>query len=577
MVTAMACARQHAPLPERTELDLLQNDPTNTFSASASSVRASIEEASMGACEKLQQLKDSREGPTQATFSLFGEIKDTEEFNARIDVESSPFTQLFLADFKLMSPAAFFEEAKKEYKAGRLSEFKWQILRMASNSPWALRSLQISATNEKIAKAFPGIFGSSGPLNESLYHQLIQKHLRRAPLLASEMEEAMPILTARVPLFMPVWSQVAEDVRESLSAALTSLNEATSSREGKLERLCGTVLWQRSFAQLLALKGYYSLRTIQSNGKAAFPEISESGSQKVEVGGAFFNRERRVNVALAQETIANYEPADGAFDVAYIPPQGLRGSPVRRSGGLEAQADLLETLVAFYEASSPASAPNMTGIYPLGDIKDPTNDAIVPHEAHQLTLGLLNMSLKNLKHSHIVEINDDAKIRSKDEKATGIALVGSAGHESGTTHIPLRTVLSLVRSVTYLDHALDQFKIAPPEHWAAKSPIYKKEILARLLGSELFSKTELAEYLTEETPILKNSLRRLLYPLAMLLLQYSDDQGNCRTELKWNLKTGQRKTENACSAQQVDLYRKSLTLLGNHGPAPVLLKRAARL
>ncbi|MCM2278155.1 MAG: hypothetical protein NDJ89_08770 [Oligoflexia bacterium] len=573
-----ACSRERVPGATRIEVPVLDGDDSRSLLGSGRAdsepilpVTSALEKPALKACERLESLVASAaSGPR---YSLFGALEEGDGEPAAggvgvqgaIDVTKSPFTQLFLGEtFKLDSPDGFFEKARAEYEAGRLSRVKWFALKAARLFPKIFRKLQLDATHEKVAEAFPGIFGEPGAIQGSLYFSLASRSGGLPPESAreaGELREALPVLSADLPLFPgESFEGLAEDARESLGAAVTSLNEDASTVEGRRERLCGLVLWQRSFAQLLTLKGY---RVPRLEGRA-FPKIEapeKSGeAERIELGGAFIDPDRDTNIALSAETLQTYDPASGrVLEVTSRTPEGIAGKPVQTRGGAAAQLALLESLVHFYEATSPAGSWFENLDRPvLGNLTAPGSRAILPHEMHSLALGMMVMSFKNVAQFHIVKVNAAGTPLRKGQSAAGIALLDRGA--SGRQIIPLPSVLSLIRSQVYLDHALSRLAARPASEWAEKSPAYTAELLAKLTGSDASS--------------LRSGLGKLSLPLALLVLQFSSASGECRSELEWNLDTGKRAAQGACDARLDAERREALELLGRHAQAPLLMRRA---
>lgn len=574
-VSAGACSRERADSQERTLIPSLaelaggslRNGQEGAEPIPPVASPLLREEAS--ACERLEELQSMPfHGARYSVFSYLGAADEGAGVSGAIDVRKSPFTQLFMGEtFKLDTPDEFYDKARAEYKAGRLSRIKWYALKAARLFPDLFRKLQLSATNEKIAEGFPGIFGQAGPVEGSLFYKLAARSGGLGDGRdAAELRDLSSILSADLPLFAGRrWEGSAEDFRESYAAAAASLGKSAESHEGRRERLCGFVLWQRAFAQLLAMKGYRSLRPQDEPAGRSFAPVSDEAATRVPVGGAFIVPGTYDSVVLDAELIQSYDPANGSrLAVVSRPPEGffegMTGSLLQSAGNVDTQLSVLETLVHAFEATSPAG-PWFEGgerRYILGDLVAEGSRALVPHETHSLALGLMVMSFKNVAALNIVKVNAAGTRLSGNQSAAGIALLDDPG--ASREEIPLRRVLKLIRASAYLEQALGKLAARDAAHWSARSPVYTEKLLAQLAGADAAS--------------LKSSLGKLTLPLALLALQYSGPSGECRLELDWDLETGKRVAQGRCDRELEAEYRSALELLGQQAQSPLLIRRA---
>lgn len=571
------CVRTRVPEPQRASFpDLRGGDPGSI--GRIPPVQTPLEQAQATACETLESLRIERARVAGPGFSVFASLsrkscreqRDCAGLEGAIDPASSPFTRLFLGEsFRLDTPEEFYEKARTEYLEGRLSGVLWTLLKTARAFPSVFRSIQLSVTHDKLEDAFPGIFGKDSPADDSLLVKLARKS---GSDLSSE--EELRILTAELPLFGSAtsWDRARADAESALAAAVASTGGSAK------ERLCGFVLWQRAAGQLFALKGYRSpeLRSAGEN-RTRVRKIDGNGFASVEVPGVFLDREAKKGVVLTSELISGYDPAKKAFGVTKLPLAGAY-----EDGGVDSLLSFLEGAIQLYDATSPAAPWFQSGQgYLLGDITAEGNPAILPHEAHGLALGLVVMGFKNLASRHILLVNSAGALKAPGESAAGM-LVADDSEEglqpggSGEIVIPVSRVLSLVRSVVYLDTALKRFGSRKASEWSALSPVYTESVLAQLLGADLFSEEELARILPAEERgnVLRARLSQLPLPLALLMTKFSDETGSCRRNLYWNLRTGEAQAAGLCDEKTRDAYRSALELLGRHSESPALLRRA---
>ncbi len=516
----------------------------------------------VSACEVIEQLSEHNKAGSQG-FSYFHQL--TGDIGA-IDIAKSPFTQLIIAEnFRVPTRREFYKQARAEYKAGRLSRTKWYMLKLAYKTGFKFDSILYSTVNEKLTQAFPGIYGSSEDVSKSLKYSLILKVLNFTESLGMTTNQ---YLSQEVPLFTSSeWMSYPIETQVSLSAAIQNLNfnKAPLNEE---ESLCGLVLLHRGFSQLLRIKGHMSPSIISGTPSWIDPlnEDDNRAFRTVELPGAYSDSEGRAKVLTAEE-IQNYDPSVSPFMLmSHTPQQGSQGPRALLADRLS----LLESLVTFYYATSPM-APWVSEISPylIGDLE--TNPhALLPFEAHSLSLGLLTMEFKNLAMDSIHEINVEGAIRQPDEPAAGVMIAQINGDT--TTTLELNHILQMTRSVVYLEHALNQFKGKSAENIRALHPAYSIELLAQLLGREVLTEKELKKLFPKggfnQSSTLIAQLKKLQLPLAYLLLKFNNN--GCVSTADWNTKTGEITPTEACTPELQEELKATKNILARHSGSPIL-------
>lgn len=518
----------------------------------------------MKACERLEQLgKENREG--KEAFSYLGWAGMNGETSVgHVELKESPFTQLVLGEkFAVDNFESFFEKARKEYEAGRLSATKWLILKTINATGIGREKALFSATNDKLAEKFPGIFGESLTLQSSLHFGLAQR-AAGMPLKADA--AVAKILSTKMPLFPGnrTWQDSAAASRATILAAARGFREATTAApEHVAERLCATVLLNQSFAQLLRIKGLKA--PVILDGEPGAPSRLEKLSSankefaKREVTGAVFDLKALKPVYLENEAIRKYDPAQpdqSLLTVSSAPPgDGKKSGP----GTLGDSLAFMEAMLFAYEATSPASE-QAERRYLLGDIAAEGSAAVLPAEMHSLALGLLTMQLKNVAGLHIKEIKANGSLKREKETAAGIVVTArplppGAG---GSAEVHLADAVRLARVALFLESSLLRLGQKDPAQMKALNDAYSPEVLATLEG-------------------LRQKLATLKFPVVLLMSQMATSKEGCFSALEWNLDTGERKPLGQCSREEKLAAADAFELLGRDAKATLLLQKAQEL
>ena len=558
-----ACGNDRQPLPERS----LGQPVAGTALASRGTSLALLPPEGMrvSACAALDRLAEST--GTGLKFQHLGAVYGYDHgwFGA-VELDNSPFTQMVLGEqFQAGDEAAFYEKAKKEHEAGRIGGMKWFVVNFMKKIG-LLSVVQFKTTNEVLEETFPGIFGTRGALEKSLAWKLAN---RAAVVNDISRDEVSRILTRQLPLF-PVggWDEFAAEVRENLTAAVAGLTRSSEAREN----LCGFVLLQHNFAQLLRVKGFEAPVTLDPYrfGRTPHRRLERLSARAPEFPkqpllGSFTSRRRAM--VLENENITQYDPSRALLGVTQGPP----GSEyAERRGGLAEALAMMEGLLYSFQASSPASPwVKERGTYWYGDVQSPQGPAFLPAEAHALSLGLLTLHFKNMAHRHILRVNAAGRILSAGETAAGFVLDAN-GEGAGTVRMRVEDLARLTRVSTQLVASLDAFFGVADGHWEALNPVYNDQLLGALLGKEFFRSGTPGPAAAQP---LRDSLLSMRFPLALLLVDLAG-QGRCVAELDWNLATGERKAARYCTVAEKALLVETLRNLAGETGSSLLLNRA---
>ncbi|MEQ1876351.1 MAG: hypothetical protein ABL958_06880 [Bdellovibrionia bacterium] len=573
LVLLAACSRDRADGPNRT----FGPQPGDNGPQSPQDVPELPNSLSIGkqsACARLESLRNWARD-RDFGYSFLREIHPTNgKLVGGTDIAESPFTQVYFGEkFAVMSVEEFMKEVEKEYKAGNLSFLKYQAIQAAhaTGSEKAVRFFQYIGTNDKLEQGFPGVFGKTVDLDKSLNFLLMMK----ASATKFDINQHARFVTARIPQFTSAdWPQFTDDARATLQAIIKSGASDPSASDGVTERICGLVLWQRQFAQLLILKGYIQPELfLTEQGNLITKKVNKLSSdypefKKLSRAGAFLDPTNEKTFVLSADDVANYDANKKPLYVAaHVPTFGVQSNRADFGQTL----NLLEGLVYMYAATSPA-APwvKKPADYVFGDIQDQKSPATVPGDAHSLALGLMRMNLKNLAKFHVVKLN-----ASGGELKSGEALAGFIPMEDRTKGVSLSHVIQLTRIAVVLDQALGYFKNGTAETWAKYHPRYDRKTLAMLLGDMLIPSEEVKKVLSPEEyeTILKPTLVNFRLPLATLLTQMATGE-KCVSHLSWDLKTGTRKPTAFCDANEAKDAKAALRMLAMHIRAPFFYQKS---
>ncbi len=465
----------------------------------------------------------------------------------------NPFTEFVLTEnIEVPGDEEFFQLATDRYNSGQLSWLEYNALKLAKSANNGIyRKLKYGAVNDEVESAMPGLFAEGTAFDKSLYGSLMKKATDLSKLdpsfINKYMTQEMPLFTSRV------WSTRSQEMATSLRSALAGVYGPENTFVPAEQKLCGFILMQRLFGQLLALKGYEATLP-KSNGRLAKIDSEELPFDTYDVFGGFTDPQGG-SVILSPDEIANYSPAK---------PLVLNPRPETQGKELEELLSYIESMTYILEATSPVNSWVADNDYLFGDTTNPESPALAPAEAHSLALGLLLIGFKNLAAQNIVFTNAKGQRLAEGESAAGFALINPSV-STDETQLSIKNVTSLFRTVVYLSDLLDRMSQKTPDYLESMNGALTKSTLAQLLGRTMFAQEELDEILGPDGQgsILRNSLTDLQLPLVLMIKRFATMKGFCATDINWNLKTGQVAQDGQCSREDVKEVISALSLLGN--------------
>lgn len=554
----------------------VQNLSAQAQSLRVSPLVSSIENSSITACDRLSDLNknisSSEKNRSSEIFSYFDQLKhDRSGWQGALSIAESPFVQVVLGEkFKVDDVEEFYKKAKAEYEAGKLSGVKWLVVKFM-HSIGSLKSIQYSATNDKLEEKFPGLFGEMGSVESSLHWSLVKRAVNEAEIGSTKTAK---ILTAKIPLFPGdrSWEAFAESAQKSLAAAAKGM-ESTDAKE----KLCSLVLFHQSFAQLLRLKGYSAPQILERDRSAIVSHLEKLSStnpefQKNEKYGSFMSLRSAETVVLDNEDISQYDPTKGILSITSKINDGLESKePANLIGSLS----LMEALISNFEATSPASP--WIKNYFLGDIQG-EGKAILPAEANTLALGLLTIHFKNLAALHIRKITADGRIAGEKDPVAGVLFVSNFPQKN-IAKVKLAELVRFALVISYFENALNNFIKIGAEEVLKKNEGYKIATLVSLFGKNMFTKEQLtqldpkADVSILDRMSLIDNLRALKFPVAVLMSRLASSEKGCFSELNWNITNGNNELSEACSENLKAQAAVAFTVMGRDTGSQLLLKK----
>jgi len=571
LTLGLACSREEATPISRTEITQRSAEQGEFVEGDvALNAPAIFPDSSALACDHLNNLGTDRKDTHR--FSLFGHIGADQ--NGRIEISQSPFLRLILAEkFQVPSDNEFYQMAKAKYDSGELSWTKWQLLRAARQiAPGKYQTIKFDSINEELLKKFPGLYGGVDPVSSAVFSSLVLK-IKGVDLMNDY--EITDALTASLPLWTSVSASdsFSENIRTDIGAALNGLYS-----DSLKEQVCGFVLIQRSFGQLLTLKGYHSPKVIDfDDGSEGIRPLSKADPyiEKQVQPGTFFSSLRGKPIALTSAMIQNYDPAVELL-IPQLPP--MVGFDLNGRGRVAEALNLLESFMYFYDGTSPGNElAQKNAKYLLGDIEKDTN-ALLPADAHKLALGLMVMAFKNMGAIHIKKIDSTGKIAASAKSVKGIMLadlsVGGDQQRPSDQIIRVEDVARLSRVIVYLQKSLKTLTTLSREELLVKNSAYTDETLVSLLGKY----ASVAESNDRHASSLIGNLESLQLPVAMLMNRFLSSSDECFQYLSWNSNTGNVTRSYAeCTPEQVSSLSQAMKLMGRATRSDVLVTRSKRI
>lgn len=563
ILSLISCTRNYEPLKKR---DLVPDYTESPFSKPQwQEIENPLLKSQSSACELLQSGELNSSSSTNFRFLQKMYLSDQEgtQILANINIASSPFTKFYLGE-SLVVPTKkeFLDKAEEEFKAGRLSRTEWYALYLAYKTGIGYEGLMYGAINDKIVAAFPGVFGTDSSLKNTLLDSLILKASMRSTEAQTDPQSIQysRMLLAPTKLFSGEnWGDEQIKNRLALTAMLTSLLEENSTEE----KQCALVLLHKQFAKLLSIKGYYSpVVQIKDERHSRVKKLSSSHKKFKRLPNYSRFSDAKANpIILGTEDIADYDPSQKRLHL-----NKLHSSEAANSSE---EVAYLQNIVDSYTATSPALinySPTQT--YYLGDItKSPT--ALAPFEVHTLSLGLSTMALKNIATQYIHYIDADGKTPQTPEDVAGIVF---GAKNNDIIRIQMKELVRLANTIVHWELSLNQFKAKPASSWVELHPSYTKETLAKLLGLEIFSLSEIEEIFPDgfdQAETLHAQLRKLQLPLSLLMLKFYKFSG-CMSEVSYDIELGKVIEAKPCDQQEKLSAKNALNLLSTNNQSALL-------
>jgi|GEM_PF-1476736 len=240
----------------------------------------------------------------------------------------------------------------------------------------------------------------------------------------------------------PTWDSFREDQRAGLTAAIRGINSKSA-----VEQACGTMLLHRSFGQMLTVMGYDrpEMREDRETHQSSLPPLAglldgkESNAFRVcKTPGSFVRQDFRT--PLAREDLLNLSKTAASFSLArspYVPepcrdPVSKQSADYRESRGLplgkndaisaEQLLEFVSGVTYFSMAFNPGATWWKNGL-PMASIPSleslATSGAVLPTDAHALSLAFLQLSFSNVQDRHLVLIDGDGRETSDESKTMG--------------------------------------------------------------------------------------------------------------------------------------------------------------
>lgn len=391
--------------------------------------------------------------------------KRGDELEGRVEVGSNPFIQFALSseNLKRDNIDTFLKLAHEAHDKGEIGGVQWAAFVAAeqayklTGSTWALIKLQTKAMNTKVAATFPGVLGGTNPIKASLPMLWVRKFDGAIDPTNSDVSR---VFGASLPL---IGGDIYPDMQQSLAAAIQYYPFNLTFTEN--ERAASFVLFHRMFSQLLTLKGYTSVKVGTIEGQSAISSLNDkmNSFDSFVRPGYFIDVKNNANVALTPSDISNYNPETRLL---------LLGSGGTNVANIATEVSFMRAMGIAFEASSPAAwFVHGPADYLFGDVQSTSTRAIIPAEAHSLSIGLLAMELKNFAARHIAKVNDLGQdVTQVGGEPTGMSIHGQlSGHEVSELEITLRMIELNVQLNAAIDALLQKAQTNPSELKAMNS------------------------------------------------------------------------------------------------------------
>lgn len=407
------------------------------------------------------------------------------------------------------------------------------------------------AKNKALEERFPGLFGTPGDGSKAVLALGLSRISGWVQLGAN----LSPIATARTALFPTerTWSAWSRDVQQSVNAASFGFEPD----RGASERVCGLILAQRTFSQLIALNGF--VRPELKNGNVEPLSATRASLGDVPVPGAYLSRAESdaalAPTILTPERLSGYSPESGLVLGSSETPR-LYAAPTANAETLADRLARLEGLESVFEFTSPAAAWMMAARAPylLGDLETRTQ-ALLPGELHALAFGHLVLNYRNLAALNLKMIKaNGAMVTSTADRPAGFVLMHNLSPDMvGEMH--LEDLLAFARIVVRFDEAVSALLRMDPTELRSLNSLYSEAVLTQVRESAA-------------------TLRRLKLPLIVLLKRMAEyplvvdggvPRSLCFAKVRLNLApdfSGQRQTPlGVCSPELKSEYERVRVLV----------------
>ncbi len=556
-------------------------------------------------------------------FRLLGEIKfDKEdasplsEIPGRVDVGASPLYQYAILTQQIPTAEEFMALLEGEYEraTGFGDVLKLGIARRLLK--WGFMnvySLRNSVVQDRINEALPGVFKESGeaPLfKNSVPAALLQNgnpFLVRMSLSPEDnqvtretklrrLDEVFKAYNRPLRVFSPGgWPQFSQDMKVSLTAAIRGLNSSNIQ-----SRACSTVLMHRAFAQLMAVMGYHRPPIEEERRLSFFPPFQNMLKSKEDnelvvcpSPGSFLQGPHRL--LLTREQLGN---GGEAFDLAQDPqtaqlcsrqeakplshaPRVWSAADAARASGSQVAA-FLNGAVNFAFAFNPRSQwwrGTQVG-FPLspfdGIEKIKSSGAILPADAHALSLGFVNLGFDLLMKKHLVFVNDAQKEVPSSAEATGVRLseasrTAMSGGKVITTVAGSAQLMEIAFKLGHSLGLLDRWRVEAEESIREELAFERDPVKRRALKADfnmflegMFGSADTLERLgSGEKGSVRDQLRSLSLASSLLGARFvvrENGRVTCASRLVLDLASGVETPEGRCTASEEAAWKYSLLL-----------------
>lgn len=561
----------------------------------------------------------------------------------RIRLTDNPFYEMALIaqGSDLPNKEEFLKLADEESKSSPLMLPFLIAFKLAWSSgilnPYTKRNQIIQ---KRIASAFPGIFRSDGlvnelrPLDDSLVEALIKNSVPGINSLAAWPTDSKDELKAKETMLAAVlarfkkplpmfpnnsWAAYFEDSRWALSVAIRALKNKDLTQQA-----CGSVIIQRSFAQMIRIMGYDRPPTSEGHlvDIEKFLMHPESTYLKGCVTPGSFVRNGRyaklIQTKDRSDFLSNKPDSENFLRLSDAPREFedchlkdakalLAETPeLKKSAipGVRGYADLNSKLSMvgaagyYFMAMNPGASwwRNTDGsllALPFSSFKGGlpairANGGYLPSQSFALSLGFINLVLPDIEAHHLVMIDSERRETSVDKKILGVRLSFDVRKKNSAG-----VITSRVESVALLSELVLKFHEALKDlgSWKSESdrwvetrssaetdPYYKTSIrkdyddfVASLFGD----RQNLLDLVATDDESVRHKVDGLRLAIALHLAAFSyraaNGRANCHASLMTDLATGKEVGVGECNSAQYQTWHAAMQLVGTAFNSPLFL------